>query len=662
MVWLAWPALSFVLGLALVRSWLFRVKGRVVQKSVDAGDWRTLSAHMATDGTQPLGAHMLDVTPELMRATAEAPADSSLHVRLVPISAYLKSLAWDVPEITVYHFACTWAHERLRTRWLAAVLLGLMPSSTPVLRIVLFANDGVDALRAFDSLAGVPSLNWLTGMAEFAHYLRSKLPSPLSNLFAIAHSSKDAFGGADARAAYPVLRPTANGAAIYAVGTEARNRKAGDMIAEPWVPSTNDAVLAQFGDPGLPNTASAQNIQNEARLRATRMGVDPCRKVYQTPMPVLDEMFPGLCLGAGGITPLQTPLKQASNALVADVLNRLASNTLVDVGLAPEPFASRGFFTLLLNCGRRVATLRDFAERVPGIRIFFSRTTSPFDLFLCLRDGGAAPAIAETSTDPDSRSAYAQIPVAWPARVALRDPVTGRQHAIIAFHDALVIEGDAVECPLGEFRVQYHLGPEGCTCWRPGDEMVRPWAPLEEHQIARERWARALSLAGLAACASNWSASRVHGFEFGGYGVHGTCTDSTALLQACVNGSLETFPLYATGDSKAGFAYACRRVLACKLLEVEDTEPGRAARCKQAARELDELAAMALSLPNDADIRPADLAASVDRMLKTTPGEFVCAKRAQAELRRLKRDWEEVFTLKAEATGPQLAGGMLASD
>jgi len=633
---MAWPALAVLALLSVLRTRTYRVRTRLAP-GVDARDWRTLARRV--DASR-LGAHMLDPTPEAMLSAETAPADSPAHVRMLPVSTYLTALAWDVPhgrtEVTVYHVLATWCHAKLWTRWPLAIALGLVPSRAPLLRIPLFRNDGTDALRAFDALAGAPSLNWLTGVTEFGHYVRSKLPSPLSDLVAHVQAS-----------------PTT---CVPPAATVAPVPPSSD-VQKPTPSPTRDAVLAQFGDASLPDTVATERLTETALLRAKSAapGRDVRLPVYETPSPLLDDLFPGLCFGAGGLTPLQTPLKQATNELVANVLNRLAANTLVDAGLAPEPFASRARFELLLPNARepRVTSLREFVERVPGIRVFFSRAASSFGLFFCLRDAGAPPPRAATSTDPASRLAYAQIPVAWPARVALRDPATGRQHAILAFHDALVVEGDAQRCPLGEFRVQHHLGPDGCANWKPGDEMVRPWAPLEAHAIDEAQWPRVVALAGLAACASNWSSSRVHGFEFGGYGIHGACSDSTALLRACVNGGRpDTFPLYATGDGKAGFAFACRDVLAPRLAAAaaRSSDERARARLETDAVELERLARAVVELPNDIDMPLGALPATMDRMLKTTPGEFVCAKRARVEIRRLREEWGRVLRCEAGAS------------
>ena len=592
-------AVAVVAAAAVLRVLAFRLRAELV-RGVDATDWTSLEA--VPDSL--LRAHYLDVDDTFVRECAErARRGDAKFARVASLARYMSAIKWNAPRVTVFHVLATWCCDRLWQRWPLAVVLGLLPSSLPGLSVVVSANGhGRDALQRLDDVLGANAFVLARGVFDAMHYVRGLVRPPFT-------------------------RAPAN-------------------HTEAWAGSSGDAVAKLMGDCSLAECGVRTAAElHRTSLVLTRHVSDPTAFVYETPRPLCESLLPGLCLGTGGLSPLQSPLRSARNALVCDVLNRLSSNAYVAAGVAPDgsgPFEFR-------HEGRVAATPKEFCEMVPGLRIFFSRHSSAFGFYACLRDAPARASLGTKSASPSAelaepprtptttneraRLAYTQIPIGLPCRLEMRDPVTGHQFGVLSYHSALIVQGDDT-CPLGEFRAQFYLGPDGCTSWKPGDELLRPWAPMLETPMPWDEGLRAVHLAGLAACASNWAASRVHRMDMGGYGLHGTCSDSTGLLQQVLFGRVNEFPLYGSGDAKSAFVFACKSVLA----------PGLTAAARlDDARALDELARAALKLPNDLDHRPVDLPDIARRMHWSLLGEFACVKAAPALMDQLIEDWKRVM-------------------
>ena len=616
--WAAAALLVVLPAVGLARASTFRVRARFVASAAaaSAAAAATTPARTRTNGRwaeslriASRAPHFLDVDEAFLRVNEQAwERRDPASARMLSLADYLSSLEWDASDgvVTVRHVIVTWCFAKLSKRWPIAIVLGLLPKKFPGLSTVLFSNQGTDALRRVDAFLGANSVGASVTLADVYHYLRSKLPTPL-------------------RAHIPT-------------STDTQSSDAVDDLFRP---------LSKHATP-LPNPCTPADIRlraidlamHERKHPTTPQDLDVAE--FERPAPLLPDLFPGLCVGAGGLTPRQTPLGAARNEIVCDLLNRLSANALVWGDLAPPNRLKEGTFVFRCN-DHDIASVDDFCRFVPGLKVRFSRHSSGFGVLLCLQEPTRTNAANTTpSLDPATRDDYAQIPLAWPARVGVRDPVTGRQEALLSHHSAVVIESeDDAPCPLGKFRVQFFLGPDGVTSWKPGNEFLRPWAPLLHDDVSNEADAlRVVGATTAVALAVNWAASRIHGFDKGGYVLHGTCGDTTALVQVAARRPLDVFPLVSSGDAKAALVYACRSVLI----------PALTASCVHTRERLavidalERVASAALSLPNDLDIAPHDVSSAVARMLPSCVGMLRGSVDARPRLVKLAEDWRVVLS------------------
>lgn len=331
------------------------------------------------------------------------------------------------------------------------------------------------------------------------------------------------------------------------------------------------------------------------------------------PEPVLPSLFPGLCIGAGGLQPAQSTQTSRTNALVAELLNRLAGNLLADL----DGTATTERFTF----GGEIQTVEDFASKTRGVSLFYFKNSSAFGVMLCVQDGKTGE--------------YRQIPLAFPGRTAVRDPVTGKQLTVLSFHSALVMVGSAKEdCPFGQFRVQCFLGPEGWTGWKSGDEYCKPWAPhLVQPALPRELALKACRTSTVVSCAVNLASHTQKLFK-GGYAMHGTCVDSTAINKAVVlDGRFEDFPLVTSGDASAAVAVECTKMM--RVLPPTHWAHAIA----------DEVHSILISkLPNDTSVRPRDVLDTLDRFEHSVLGDFVFNSQLRQDLAAVRSGWVKVLS------------------
>jgi hypothetical protein len=336
-----------------------------------------------------------------------------------------------------------------------------------------------------------------------------------------------------------------------------------------------------------------------------------------SPEPFLSALFPGLCVGHGGLMQLQSERKAMRNEIMAEIFNRLSANLLVysDVVDSSKLF--------LVKYGEdTIRAVDELVAKVPGIRVMFTKNCSTFGVAFC--------------TKLEGTSDYSPLPFFWPSRTSIRDPETGRQLTAAAYHSSFVVVGGK-DCPLGEFRAQFFLGPEGVTGWKPGHEFIRPWAPIiASEPLSPEHVTDALRVVACIGCAVNYAA-RVQDLAVGGYALHGTCVDTMAILKQVLYGRIDDFPLVASGDSRAG------TIAACKFF-IERLNRGESANwAKDAFQRVSDAVAV---LPDDTSVPPQDLLGAIDRFSKSLVGDFVHAKQTIKDLAEIKAKWRRILPAK----------------
>lgn len=202
--------------------------------------------------------------------------------------------------------------------------------------------------------------------------------------------------------------------------------------------------------------------------------------------PLLPQLLPGFCLSEGGMKPLQTLRDSKRNLLVVEMLNRLTANVLVHA----HQLDAEHLFHVTFK-GQTLTSVHDFVTCVPGVSMWFSRNASSFGLTACVQGTG-------------KDAEYQTIPIIWPSRIPLRDPDTGDQVMYLSYHSSLIIHGDRDLCPLGGFRVQFFLSHSGWTGWTTGQEMLKPWAPLQQTPpLNEDQVVKACQISTCVSCAVN---------------------------------------------------------------------------------------------------------------------------------------------------------------
>ena len=243
-------------------------------------------------------------------------------------------------------------------------------------------------------------------------------------------------------------------------------------------------------------------------------------------------------LGAGlvwrnhGLQHRQTAESRWSNTLLAQVLNALGSNRLLN---------SAGCY------GSRSAPFS------------FEGTTSPRELIALLSDRGwtcrarirASVASfgmgASCPNDPKTGSAWSQVPLG----VAYRTGLLRQDQELEALlphcsFELELIPPDGTACTL----LQYYQSTEGLNGWAAMNDLHRPWQNDRANgtvaypgQVFRAgQLLLALDLCDLMAAVHNTAADLGH-LHAGGYGALGFCIDSTALLEQALTGRSHLFPL-----------------------------------------------------------------------------------------------------------------------
>ena len=224
-----------------------------------------------------------------------------------------------------------------------------------------------------------------------------------------------------------------------------------------------------------------------------------------------------------GLAYSQSPTQRCANALLAQVLNRLAANVIT------------GDLFVFEGCSDGGSLLAWFADQGWTVRARLRSSIASFGFGACLVEPGDVPR---------------QIPLALPLRTGLLDR-DGNEVLSLLPHTALELE---LSCGPELLRLQWYQGTGGLCGWDGLNDLRRPWQ--NDHQTGTVRYlgeafedAQLPALMGLCqliAHVHNLEASESH-LRLGGYGSLGFCIDSTALLQQALCGRCDLFPLVLPG-------------------------------------------------------------------------------------------------------------------
>lgn len=343
------------------------------------------------------------------------------------------------------------------------------------------------------------------------------------------------------------------------------------------------------------------------------------------PKPVLPTLLPGFCIGPGGLDCIQTPRKLQRNKIIAEIFNRLSANTfsIYERRVSKNITVPSPLFKLQF-AGKSILHAHEFVQHIPGVNVFFQSNSSSFGFFMSILQ------------DDES---YKSIPWAFRGRTSIRDPETGDQIVGFSSHSALIVEGTKT-CPLGEFRIQFFLGPEGWTGWQHCLDYIKSWAPLEaDPALELAQAMRALQTSTALACSLNMSA-RMMDLARGGYAYHGTCVDTTACLKKAVLGVSQEYPCTSFGDGRSCVLAACRLL--------EETFQGESGEMNWVEHSLKDVARATFTLPDDTSTLPNGVLDSIDRCQASLRGDFVGVINAKRELSEIRKKWEKVFRDKLD--------------
>ena len=249
------------------------------------------------------------------------------------------------------------------------------------------------------------------------------------------------------------------------------------------------------------------------------------------------QLTGGLVWGNQGLRPGQSPEELARNSRCARALNHLGA--------------------FLLEGRSSSAALVQELER-QGWRVWAQLRCAVTSFGL----GASFPEAGGTG--------WRQVPLALPIRTGL---LSGQGDEVVSLLPHCCLE---MEWSRGEdtIRLQYYQGMEGLCGWEGLNDLQRPWQNDRQNGTVRylgeryggERLSEALDLCDAMALVHNLEASDRH-LLHGGYGPLGLCIDSAALLQQCLEGRCEMFPVLLGGIWRERLQRRCELVLTSAPLD-----------------------------------------------------------------------------------------------
>ncbi len=194
--------------------------------------------------------------------------------------------------------------------------------------------------------------------------------------------------------------------------------------------------------------------------------------LFECPKPFAPDLFPDLCIGAGGVAPAQTPREAARNRVVSYIFNKLAANIYILAGVPASPGAEafhqndenqkqkyKKLFVVVAPDGEEIIFPERLVEKFKLPCRLFTHSSS-FGFLLCVRDklpqGMEEP--PRYSADIKHKELYTQIPLAFSSRSGIRNPNTGQCVKAYTVHMGMSIKGSPGTSPLGYFEIHHFLG------------------------------------------------------------------------------------------------------------------------------------------------------------------------------------------------------------
>ena len=303
-----------------------------------------------------------------------------------------------------------------------------------------------------------------------------------------------------------------------------------DDLAHLWPPSADtsanalelwrsECVTWQGTPLGLPSTIAA--------LLSPELCPSDVLSDASQAVPAFGQRFQnlaaGLCWHNVGLDFSQSVEQRCRNAVMAQLLNRLAANAIT-----AQPFLVEGCKT----GGALLALLQRTGWQVQAR---LRSSVASFGFGAALVQGGQR---------------VRQIPLALPMRTGLLD-ASGEEATTLLPHTALELE---ISNGQATFRLQWFQGTNGLCGWDALNDLHRPWQNDRHNGTVRylgepftpavlQRLFPATELISLI---HNQEACARH-LRVGGYGTLGFCIDSIALLQLMLQGRCDLFPLVLTG-------------------------------------------------------------------------------------------------------------------
>jgi hypothetical protein len=616
---------SIAIALSTFRAYLHRIQTKHCQKN-----------NMTNDHNK----HFLDVILK----------NESEQQRIITLSEYLSQLSWSSwmdpsGDVFLYDFIITWCLHKRGVLLILLPLFGILPRKLFGKNPLFSSRENTkhDLLTKISNFLQVNSMIFDAACADVYGYLKSRYPSSMIRLAIMYYQQHQQSTTTTTKNIQQELKeiPRTVSSSTNLTTTITNNSDAVlDLLQHLSIDKEQTSTLMTIAD-----------FRNISEHYALKLDDQPHTFTFDCPQPIFPDIFPNLSIGWGGLHPLQTPMTAARNQVISEILNRLIANVYIAANLdlssntnkeIHDDINTTEIFKFKYN-GQDIITPRDFIMKIPGIRVFFSKNSSSFGKMFCVKQPGSShhPDIK----DPASMECYKQIPLSWPSRIGIRDPRDGSQLFVMAYHNSLVIEGHPDKCPLGAFRAQFFLGPEGCTSWKAGNEYIRSWAPLQETSLERESHLqeKAVGVATAVACAMNWSASRSMGLHKGGYGIFGSCMDSTALIQMALWGKCDVYPIMISGPAKAHMIQVCNKILIPRLIANKQE-------WSQTISDLRLVVQAVLDLPCDLDVQLRDTSSTCRRLVLSNVGSFLANQCITKQAEEIERIWEDALVEESTTT------------
>lgn len=356
------------------------------------------------------------------------------------------------------------------------------------------------------------------------------------------------------------------------------------------------------------------------------------------PTPINPRLFPGLHLGWGdGTKCTHTNREVIQNRLLSVLLNRLGAN----------------YHTLTEHGNENAPDDELFRVQMTGDS---EPITTPWEFVQGLIDSGHDVTCVPTSrittfgislSVQESDNSWSSIPLACILESGYEDR-KGNMAPVLMPHSGLVMEiegpliGNRADGSINRCSIQHFIAIDGFCGWHSNHDANMPWlADVNcDTPVTGKEAVRASRLAGLYACVLNGLGTEMD-LPFGGYGLTGVCNDSAALLEHCMYGKSNIYPMTSIG-----------RFLMHSLRYTRDfrtrltLQPGN----DEELEDLGDILKSMREIPSDVHAAPANARSAAERMLYFLPEDppfkiLDETKRIMGEILQEERDEESCATM-----------------